>query len=85
MARQLKSDLQQLKQVFTKNHNKFRVLSASVDELTCRFILKNETFFDIQANITVSFCASSVLDFYDRNGRPSKVFRACILIFPNVK
>lgn len=59
MARQLlKSDLFRLQQVFTKNHQKFRILSASVDEMTCRFILKNQTFFDIQANITVSFNAS---------------------------
>lgn len=54
MASKLKSDLLELQQVFNKNHERFRILKASSDELTCRFILKDEKFCDIQANITVS-------------------------------
>lgn len=54
MAKQLKSDLASLQQVFTKTHDQFRILSASVDEVVCRFMLQNKTSYDIQANIPVS-------------------------------
>lgn len=54
MASKLKSELLELQKVYSKNHERFRVLNASSDELTCRFILKDEQFCDIQANIAVS-------------------------------
>lgn len=54
MARQLKSDLLNLQQVFTKTHDRFRIVRASVDEMLCRFCMQNKSFYDIQANIPVS-------------------------------
>lgn len=49
----LKQEIKTLERTFTKNHERFRILHASVDELTCRFIAKNGKFYDIHANITV--------------------------------
>ena len=50
----LKSEIKTLEKLFPKNHERFAVINASVDELTCRFITKNGKKFDIHANITVS-------------------------------
>jgi len=41
--------------VFTKTHERFQVVSASVDELTCRFIGKHGKKYDIHANITETY------------------------------
>lgn len=49
----LKLEIKTLERTFTKNHDRFRILHASVDELTCRFIGKNGKNYDIHANITV--------------------------------
>lgn len=54
----LKLDVKTLERTFPKNHERFRILNASVDELTCRFIGNNGKNYDIQANITV------IIDFY---------------------
>lgn len=50
----LKLEIKTLEKIFTKNHERFRILNASVDELTCRFVGKGGKLFDIHANITVS-------------------------------
>lgn len=50
----LKIEIKTLEQIFTKTHERFQILNASVDELTCRFIGKNGKKYDIHANITVS-------------------------------
>lgn len=50
----LKLEIKTLEQIFTKNHERFRILNASVDELSCRFIGRNGKQYDIHANITVS-------------------------------
>ena len=50
----LKLEIRTLESVFTKTHERFQVVSASVDELTCRFIGKYGKQSDIHANITVS-------------------------------
>lgn len=50
----LKSEIKTLEKLFPKNHERFAIINASVDELTCRFITKNGKKFDIHANITVS-------------------------------
>lgn len=49
----LKLEIKTLERIFTKNHERFRILHASVDELTCRFVGKNGKNYDIHANITV--------------------------------
>lgn len=50
----LKLEIKTLEQIFTKTHERFRILNASVDELSCRFIGRNGKQYDIHANITVS-------------------------------
>lgn len=49
----LKLEIKTLEQIFTKSHERFQVLTATVDELTCRFIGHNNRRYDIHANITV--------------------------------
>lgn len=51
----LKLEIKTLEQIFTKNHERFRILSASVDELSCRFIGRNGKQYDIHANITETY------------------------------
>lgn len=50
----LKLEIKTLERIFPKTHDRFCILHASVDELTCRFIGKNGKNYDIHANITVS-------------------------------
>lgn len=58
----LKSEIKTLENLFSKSHELFQIVNASVDELTCRFISKNGKKYDIHANITVSF--ESIFDFF---------------------
>lgn len=50
----LKSEIRTLESIFPKHHERFQIMSASVDELSCRFIGKNGKKYEIHANITVS-------------------------------
>lgn len=50
----LKQEMKTLERLFSKSHELFQIVNASVDELTCRFISKNGKKYDIHANITVS-------------------------------
>lgn len=56
----LKLEIKTVEQIFTKSHERFQVLTATVDELTCRFIGHNNRRYDIHANITVSGCVLSL-------------------------
>ncbi|XP_055602678.1 ubiquitin-conjugating enzyme E2 Q2-like isoform X2 [Uranotaenia lowii] len=51
----LKQEIKTLEQIFTKTHERFRILNASVDELSCRFIGRNGKQYDIHANITETY------------------------------
>ena len=51
----LKQEIRTLEGFFSKNHERFQIVSASVDELSCRFIGKNGKKYEIHANITVRF------------------------------
>lgn len=51
----LKQEIRTLESVFTKNHERFQIVSASVDELSCRFIGKNGKKYPIHANITETY------------------------------
>uniref|UniRef100_T1IMB4 UBC core domain-containing protein n=1 Tax=Strigamia maritima TaxID=126957 RepID=T1IMB4_STRMM len=51
----LKQEIKTLESVFTKNHDRFQVVAASVDELTCRFIGKTGKKYEIHANITETY------------------------------
>ena len=50
----LKTEIRVLENAFPKTHERFQVVTASVDELTCRFITKIGKKYDVHANITVS-------------------------------
>lgn len=52
----LKQEIRTLEAVFAEGHERFQVVSASVDEISCRFIGKNGKKYEIHANITVSGC-----------------------------
>lgn len=52
----LKQEIRTLEGIFTKNHERFQIVSASVDELSCRFVGKNGKKYAIHANITVRLC-----------------------------
>ncbi|CAH1374077.1 hypothetical protein MTP99_015451 [Tenebrio molitor] len=51
----LKQEIRTLEGFFSKNHERFQILSASVDELSCRFIGKNGKKYEIHANITETY------------------------------
>lgn len=51
---QLKQDIKRLEMTFPKTHERFQIIHASVDEITCRFLGNNGRKYEIHANITVS-------------------------------
>ncbi|XP_033171720.1 ubiquitin-conjugating enzyme E2 Q2-like [Drosophila mauritiana] len=51
----LKQEIETLKKIFPKNHERFQILNSSVDELLCCFIDKNGKRYDIHAHITGSY------------------------------
>lgn len=50
----LKQDIKILESLFTSENERFRILSASVDEVTCEFTGGGDERVRINANITVS-------------------------------
>lgn len=50
----LKQEIKTLESVFPKTHERFQIVSASVDELSCKFVGRNGKRYEIHANITVS-------------------------------
>lgn len=61
----LKSEIKTLEKLFPKSHERFAVINASVDELTCRFITKTGKKFDIHANITETYPTTPPVWFAD--------------------
>ncbi|KAK4883126.1 hypothetical protein RN001_006445 [Aquatica leii] len=61
----LKQEIRTLESIFPKNHERFQILSASVDELSCRFIAKNGKKYEIHANITETYPAVPPVWFAD--------------------
>ncbi|KAL1492075.1 hypothetical protein ABEB36_012570 [Hypothenemus hampei] len=51
----LKQEIRTLEQIFGKHHERFQIISASVDELSCRFIGKCGKKYTIHANITETY------------------------------
>ncbi|CAB3375904.1 ubiquitin-conjugating enzyme E2 Q2 isoform X2 [Cloeon dipterum] len=51
----LKQEIKTLEAIFPKNHERLQIYSASVDELSCRFVGKNGKKYDIHANITETY------------------------------
>jgi len=61
----LKQDIKVLESAFPKSHPRFQILSATVDELTCRFVGRNDEKYEIQANITETYPQSAPIWFSD--------------------
>nr|CAG4638533.1 EOG090X0867 [Cyclestheria hislopi] len=61
----LKQEIRTLESVFSKTHERFQIVSASVDELTCRFIGKYGKKYDIHANITETYPSTPPVWFAD--------------------
>lgn len=51
--RKLKDDIQELKMIFTRTHERFRVMHSSVDEMTFAFVGPNDKAITIHANFMV--------------------------------
>lgn len=51
----LKQEIRTLESIFSTSHERFQIVSASVDELSCRFIGKNGKRYAIHANITETY------------------------------
>ncbi|KAF4525267.1 hypothetical protein B566_EDAN014667 [Ephemera danica] len=51
----LKQEIKTLEAIFPKNHERFQIVSASVDELSCRFVGKSGKKYEIHANITETY------------------------------
>ena len=50
----LKQDIKLLEGLFPRSHSRFQIVSATVDELTCRFVGPRGEKSEIHANIVVS-------------------------------
>ena len=50
----LKDDIKFLEKTFCSDDSKFRIISASVDEVVCRYTTKTGAKIVINANFTVS-------------------------------
>ncbi|RWS27055.1 Ubiquitin-conjugating enzyme E2 Q1-like protein [Leptotrombidium deliense] len=51
----LKQDIKKLELIFPKNHERFQLVTATVDELTCKFIGRNGKKYEIHANFTETY------------------------------
>ncbi|XP_026463437.1 ubiquitin-conjugating enzyme E2 Q2 isoform X1 [Ctenocephalides felis] len=51
----LKLEIKTLERFFPKNHERFQIMSASVDELSCKFIGSTGKKYEIHANITETY------------------------------
>ncbi|XP_053208974.1 ubiquitin-conjugating enzyme E2 Q2-like isoform X1 [Panonychus citri] len=51
----LKKDLRRLETIFPKDHERFQLMNATVDELTCTFIGRNGKKYEIHANFTETY------------------------------
>ncbi|CAH1255518.1 UBE2Q1, partial [Branchiostoma lanceolatum] len=60
---QLRQELRQLEAVFPKDHERFRVESASLDEVTCIFVSPTDDTFVIHCNINENYPHSSPMWF----------------------
>ncbi|XP_077290820.1 ubiquitin-conjugating enzyme E2 Q2 isoform X2 [Arctopsyche grandis] len=53
--RTLKAEIQTLERLFPRNHDRFRLTAASVDELACTFVGSGGSLYRIHANITETY------------------------------
>lgn len=81
----LKQEIKTLEAVFNKTHERFQIVSASVDELNCKFIGRNGKRYEIHANITVSVYV--LVSLFERNFEDVvrlKLFLAFVFIVSEV-
>jgi hypothetical protein len=57
----LKIEIKTLESFFGREHSRFQIKNATVDEISCRFIGRNGKAFDIHANITVNILHISLI------------------------
>lgn len=50
----LKEEIKILESVFPKHHDRFQIHFATMDELSCKFVVNPGKTYEINANITVS-------------------------------
>jgi len=62
---QLKQEIKTLEAVFPKSHERFQIVSASVDELNCKFVGRNGKRYEIHANITETYPSTPPVWFAD--------------------
>ncbi|XP_057320886.1 ubiquitin-conjugating enzyme E2 Q2-like [Microplitis mediator] len=51
----LKQEIKTIQSVFPKDHERFQIISASVDELNCKFVDKDGKKYEINASITETY------------------------------
>ncbi|CAH1407556.1 unnamed protein product [Nezara viridula] len=61
----LKQEIKTLEAVFPKTHDRFQIVSASVDELNCKFVGSNGKKYEIHANITETYPSTPPVWFAD--------------------
>lgn len=61
----LKQDIKILETLFTSENDRFKILSASVDELSCQFVGSGGETYDIHANITETYPQTPPIWFCD--------------------
>lgn len=64
----LKQDIRKLEETFPKTHDRLQLVSATVDELTIKFIGANNKKYEIFANFTETYpqgnCLNSLNHFF---------------------
>lgn len=63
----LKQDIKILESIFTRENERFRILSSSVDELSCQFVGVGDETFNIHANITETYPQTAPVWFCDED------------------
>lgn len=66
--RVLKAEIRSLEATFPRGHSRLQIVSASVDELTCKFVDQMGRKHTIHANITVSKNNDLISSFVDLDG-----------------
>lgn len=61
----LKQELNVLRKLFSKNHERFQLLNSSLDELHCRFIDGDGKHYELNANITATYPLAPPIWFSD--------------------
>lgn len=61
----LKSEIAELAEQFTKDHNYFRITNRNLDKLSFTFIASSEKSYDFKVNVSVMIEDSLTLQYND--------------------